>query len=186
MRLFIGIKFDKTTIEKITQSLKPFKKISTPIRWVKPDNIHLTLKFIGEVNEDKRFQIEEILGNINFQADSIEIKISGFGKFGRKEDLNIFWAGINNNPDLTALYNEVESSLARINIERETRQFKPHLTLGRNRKRFNFKSFFPLIEKYANLPVVTFITESFQLFQSTLSPQGPTYSILKEIHFVNT
>jgi 2'-5' RNA ligase len=186
MRLFIGIKFDPATIEKITRSLKPFKKISTPIRWVKPENIHLTLKFIGEVNEERRFQIEEILGKINFRADPIEINISGFGKFGRNEDLNIFWAGIKKNPDLTALYHEIENSLARINIERETRKFKPHLTLGRNRKRFNFKSFFPLIEKYANLPVVTFITASFQLFQSTLSAQGPTYSILKEINFVNT
>lgn len=186
MRVFIGIKFDTSTIEKIIQRLKPFKKLSTPIRWVKPENIHLTLKFIGEVDEKKRSQIEEALNAIEIQADSVEISISGFGKFGRKEDLNIFWAGIKNNPELTELYKKIEHSLEKINIDRETRSFKPHLTLGRNRKRFNFKSFFPLIEKYADLPIVTYTAKRFQLFQSVLSPQGPAYTILKEINFVST
>jgi 2'-5' RNA ligase len=185
MRIFIGIKFDKTTIEKIIISLKPFKKIATPIRWVKPENIHLTLKFIGEINEEKKNQIEETMEKINFQSEPIEISISGFGKFGQREDLNIFWAGIKDNPDLKALHEKIEDSLDSIHIKRETRKFKPHLTLGRNRKKFNFKSFFPLLEQYSDLPIVTFMADRFQVFQSTLSPQGPTYTILKEINFVN-
>jgi len=186
MRIFIGIKFDKTTIEKISQSLKPFKEFPTPIRWVKPENVHLTLKFIGEVNEEKKIQIEEVLSKISFQADSVEISISGFGKFGQREDLNIFWAGIKNNPELNSIYNQIEKALSNININRETRSFKPHLTLGRNKKKFDFKSFFSIIEKYTDLSIVTFTVDKFQIFKSTLSSQGPVYTILKEINFVNT
>jgi 2'-5' RNA ligase len=181
MRIFIGMKLDSEAIEKINTALKPFKKIATPIKWVKPENWHFTIKFIGEVDGEKENQIKDILKKIRFNIQPFEIVISGFGKFGRGNELNIFWAGIEENEILKKIFNQIENALEKIEIRREIREFKPHITLGRNRKPFNFKSLFSILEKDTSRPITHFISTGFQIFQSVLTPEGPVYNILEEI-----
>ena len=185
MRTFIGMKLDDHTREKIGAALKPFKKIATPIKWVKPKNWHLTIKFIGEVNEEKKERIIESMKATPFAVQPFEIVISGFGKFGQGNDLNIFWAGILANETLQKIYFQIEDALEKIHVKRESREFKPHLTLGRNRKHFNFKSFAAMIEKERTGPIASFKTPGFQIYQSILTPEGPIYNIIEEIPFPN-
>lgn len=179
------MKLDTPTKGKIANALKPFKKIATPIRWVKPENWHLTIKFIGEVDAEKKGKITEILKRTRFQIQPFEIVISGFGKFGRGNDLTIFWAGIEENETLKNIYTQVEDVLEKIKISREIREFKPHLTIGRNRKPFNFKSFTSLMEKNHSQPIARFKSNGFQIYQSMLTSEGPIYTILEEITFSN-
>jgi 2'-5' RNA ligase len=184
MRIFIGIKLDDRVHEEIESFLKPFKKISSPLRWVKPANVHLTLKFIGEVSEEKYSQIERGLGEVEFDTGPVALQLSGCGKFGRGDSLDIFWIGLVPSAPLTEIFNKIETTLAKIGIEKERRPFKPHLTVGRNKKTFNFKSFSGLMEENSYRPVSQFTVSSFQVFKSQLRPEGPIYTVLEEIPLV--
>lgn len=181
MRVFIGIKFDESTRADIEKFLKPFKKIGTPIKWVKPENVHLTLKFIGEVSPEKFAQIEDAITSSDFAVGAFDLKIVGCGKFGRGSELNIFWIGIDKNEKIENLYQKIEDALQKVGISREEREFKPHLTVGRNKKRFNFKPLFQMIGEKADLPLSQFQVKAFQIFKSELFPTGPVYTVLKEI-----
>ena len=181
MRVFIGIKLDERVHNEIEKFLEPFKKISSPIRWVKPENVHITLKFIGEVPEEKYAKIENYLGEAEFDTGPFDLRLAGCGKFGRGNTLNIFWIGITPSDPLALVFKKIENILAKIGIEKENRPFKPHITVGRNKKNFNFKSFFNMIEENSQQLISEFNVGHFQVFKSQLRPEGPIYTTLKEI-----
>jgi 2'-5' RNA ligase len=186
MRIFIGIRLDDAVIDAIEKFLKPFKKINTPIRWVKPGNTHITLKFIGEVSTEKYSRIEKTLTETPCNIDNFTVTLQGCGKFGRGGGLNIFWIGMTANPLLEQLYEKIEGTLAKLGIKKEDRPFNAHITVGRNKKNFNFKSLFKLIDENKDHPIVEFPVSHFQLFKSQLTPDGPIYTILKEISLAQT
>lgn len=183
MRIFVGIKLAEATRESIASELNPFKKIANSIRWTGIDNIHLTLKFIGEVAEVQVEQIKEALLALKIPVAPFLLKISGFGKYPAGDDLHIFWAGVEDNPYLQILFADIENTLASLGIARETRPFNPHITLGRNKARYNFKTLFELLSEKHDLFLAECRVSSFQLFSSHLTPAGPQYKILKEIPF---
>lgn len=184
MRIFIGIKLDKNVQDDIAKFLKPFRKISSPIKWAKPANIHITLKFIGEISAEKYARIEQDLSTATFNTGPFDLTLAGCGKFGKKESLNILWIGIAPKPELEEIFNKIEDTLEKSGIEKDTRKFKPHITVGRNKKIFNFKSLFKIIEDKKDLPISQLTVGGFQVFKSQLTPDGPIYTILKEIPLV--
>jgi 2'-5' RNA ligase len=186
MRIFIGIKFDKSTHEGIESALKNFKEIGAPIKWVKTENIHLTLKFIGEITQDEYSQIEKVLMKSDFNVGAFDIEVAGFGKFGRGRELNVLWVGIEEKEQLKNLYLRIEEALEEIGINKENRPFKPHATVGRSKKSYNFKPIFELLEQNADIPIRKLRVTSFQIFKSELYATGPVYTILKEIAVDNT
>ncbi|MCP5046133.1 MAG: RNA 2',3'-cyclic phosphodiesterase [bacterium] len=167
--------------EAIEKFLEPFKKLPTPIRWVKTKNIHLTLKFLGEITQNHYPQLETHLDTTNYTEGNIDIRLTGCGTFGRKGTPNIFWLGISKNSRLEQLFHSIENTLHPIGYDKETRPFKPHITVGRNKKNHNFKPLFNLIEEHNHLPITQFTATHFQVFKSDLKPAGPIYTILKEI-----
>ncbi len=185
MRIFIGIKLEQKVHEVIESFLKPFKNLSTPIRWVKTKNIHLTLKFMGEVPDNRCSQMEEGLNSTAYTGGDIDIDLKGCGTFGRRGGLNIFWLGVKANPRLEQLFVSIEEVLYALGYAKENREFKPHITVGRNKKSFNFKSLFRLMDDYREEPITGFTATGFQVFKSDLKPAGPVYTILKEIPLTN-
>jgi 2'-5' RNA ligase len=181
MRVFIGIKLDERVHDEIEKFLAPFKKISSPIRWAKPENVHITLKFIGEVPEEKYTKIEKYLGEAEFDTGAFDLRLTGCGKFGRGNSLDIFWIGISPCDPLARVFKKIEDTLAKSGIEKEKRPFTPHITVGRNKKNYNFKSFLQLIEENRDRLISEFNVDRFQVFKSQLKPEGPIYTILKEI-----
>jgi 2'-5' RNA ligase len=181
MRIFIGIKLDDAVLDSIEKFLKPFKKMASPVKWTARENLHVTLKFIGEVPTEKFKQIDTLLAEGDFKTGVIDLNITGCGKFGKGRDLNIFWVGLEKNPKLEDLFNRIENTLKLAGIPKEDRQFKPHITAARNKKIFNFKSFFELIEQNCSRLIASYTVTHVQLFESQLTPEGPIYTILKEI-----
>lgn len=184
MRIFIGIKMPGEIVATIQQKLKSLKKLSTPIRWVKPDNIHLSLKFIGEVLPAKCQEICQSLRTTPVHIKPFQIHVTGWGKFGRKGQLNIFWAGLQPSPNLEKLYHHVEDITAGLGIERESRKYIPHITLGRNKKLFNIKRIESFIEEFSDQAISPWKINGFQVFQSELHSSGPIYTIMQEIPLV--
>ena len=186
MRIFTGVKLDDAAKESIIKELKPFKKAGTPIRWTADGNIHLTLKFIGEADEAMTARVGAALAAAKIAVAPFPMRFSGFGKFPAGDELHIFWAGVEENQDLRALFSAIEQALLPLGIERETRPFHPHLTLGRNRALYNFRSFFALLAEKSDLFLGGLQVAAFQLFASRLTPAGPEYTILKEIPLVQS
>lgn len=167
----------------IEKFLEPFREIASPVRWVKPKNIHLTLKFIGDVPDEKYKKIEAALNEPFTEQDvgTFDVILTGCGKFGKGSSLSIFWIGIDPNQPLAGLYHTIENRLAKIGVPKEDRPFNPHITVGRNKRNFNFIPFFDLIDRHRDQRIARFPVTGFQLFKSKLTPDGPIYTILKEI-----
>lgn len=126
LRLFVGIEFPPEL--KLRLSL-----LETGIpgaRWVDPGNLHLTLRFIGEVDEGMASDIDEALARV--RARRFTLELAGTGVFGSNRP-HALWVGVERDPDLVALRDKVEQSLIRMGLEPEGRKFTPHVTLARLR-----------------------------------------------------
>lgn len=132
MRLFIGIHFDINTKEKIAQIMK-----SLPIEGAdkaQQDNLHLTLKFLGETESKRVESIKEAINEASFGCTPFEISTNEIGSFSSKGEYTV-WLGIEENKRLNHLYDELENQLKKIGIEKEKRAFLPHITLLRRAKK---------------------------------------------------
>ena len=185
MRVFTGIQLAAGPREKLLRELKPFHKAGTPIRWTEERNIHLTLKFIGEAEPALAQRIGAALGDAPRPAP-FRLRLRGFGKFPGGDELHVLWAGVEESAELNALFAGMEEELAALGIAREARPFHPHVTLGRNKARFNFKGVFSLLQEKAGLFLGDWDVAAYQLFASDLTPAGPVYTVLKEIPLVES
>lgn len=183
MRVFTGIQLAEGPREKVLQELRPFRKAGTPIRWTEERNIHLTLKFIGEVHEPLAARIGAALQAAPRPAP-FRLRLRGFGKFPAGDELHVLWAGVEESAELRALFAGMEAALAGLGIGREARPFQPHVTLGRNKVRYNFKEVIRQLEEKGGLFLGDWDVAAYQFFSSCLAPAGPVYSVLKEIPLV--
>ena len=126
LRLFVGIGFPpelKLRLSLLCSGLPGAK-------WVDPGNLHLTLRFIGEIGEDVAADIDEALSRL--RARRFTLQIAGTGVFGGEKPRNL-WAGVERSPELVGLRDKVEQALIRIGLAPEPRKFSPHVTLARLR-----------------------------------------------------
>ena len=164
MRCFIALDLPKQVIEeikKIQNALPEFtgKKIESK-------NLHLTLKFLGEISEEKTEQIRENLKKIKFQK--FETKIDSIGVFSEKI-IRIIWLHLTN---CDALQKEIDGSLK--DIFQPEQRFMSHLTIARVKNVENKKEFLEKLKKI-KIPKINFMVENFKLKSSTLKPEGPVY-----------
>jgi len=177
MRLFIGIQLSDPVKTKLCELCRDLKKDAPKIRWIKEDNIHVTLKFLGET--DKKDQIIDILKN-KVSTPKFRLEFQGLGSFGKGLDLRILWAGIGACEELATLFNEIESALESLEFPRETRRFSPHITLGRNKQGRINEAFSEKIHRLSDHEFGVEDVTSFQLISSTLKLSGPTYKTLAD------
>ena len=128
MRLFLGITFQEEILEEIQQMAQKLKKSSVKGNFTRKENLHLTLAFLGEIDESQIAKIEEAMNNIDIEPFFIEL--DKMGKFkGRGGD--IYWIGFKGSDQLQCLYEELSEKLRKNGIQLEDRPYTPHLTLGR-------------------------------------------------------
>jgi len=148
--------------------------VTGEIRWVRPANVHLTLKFLGEVPGDDLDRVAEALQPVCDRHEPFEVEPSGFGAFPSTRRGRILWAGIGEGSErLRALAGDVASSLEPLGFKREARAYFPHLTLGRARTR-------PVALTTTETPsgVPGFSVRHMELVRSMLGEAGTTYSTL--------
>jgi RNA 2',3'-cyclic 3'-phosphodiesterase len=187
MRLFIALDIDDAIRQRITRFLEGVRGFAPDVRWVRPESLHMTLKFIGEMPNSAVEEIKRALAAIN--SKPVEIAFHGYGFFPTPKSARVFWIGIEAGPHLAALARAVDQATTTLGIPREDRVFSPHLTLARggggsgsprrqagDQKNKNFQK---LQEKLAALPTPEFGTmtpHEFFLFQSELGGGGPRYT----------
>lgn len=141
-------------------------------RWVGPENFHLTLRFIGEVDAGVEEEIAYSLSRL--RVPSFELALEGLGSFETRGRLRALWVGVRAEPALLALRNKVENAVVAAGLPAEGRKFKPHVTLAR----FSgtpVAAAGPYLAMHAGVRSTAFPVESMILFESKLGHGGPTY-----------
>ena len=142
------------------------------------DNLHLTLKFLGEVDKDKYKNIKSVLYNLNTEINTIDLEVSTLGSFIR-EDNELIWVGIENNRKLKKLQIALEEEFEKIGFKRENRKFKPHITIAKN---VVWKDNFRLDDLIK--PVLSPMkVNRIILYQSIFTNKGTKYKKLDEFKF---
>lgn len=173
MRAFVAV-FPPPEIRSALIDAARRLPVAGEVRWVRPANVHLTLKFLGEVPEDDLGRVAEALGPVRDRHEPFEVEPSGFGAFPSTRRGRILWAGIGEGSErLRALAGDVEASLEPLGFEPEARIFTPHLTLGRARTR-------PVALTSPEPPptVPGFSVRQMELVKSEPGEAGTTYSTL--------
>ena len=179
MRLFIAINIPKKERERIFRAARPLRETDLPVRWVKSDLFHLTLKFLGDVRPSAEEVGQEVMGSEAEKTDSFQMEIGGFGAFPTIRRPRILWVGADPSPALRCLKQDLEWALSDHGFERETRAFHPHFTLGRSTTNEGAGAFRGLDALTASLSLSTQVKVwKVDLMESHLSSSGPRYEIL--------
>jgi len=132
MRIFVGIDLDEAIRGKIARFVEGVSGFAPEARFVRPESLHVTLKFIGE---QKPEQVEAVAQKLRgIRGDRFEIRFAEFGFFPTAKSPRVFWIGIHAGPELTALAKRVDDTTAELGVPREDRAYSPHLTLARERQ----------------------------------------------------
>jgi len=178
-RLFIAIKIlpDEHFLRLFYALQKDLKKDN--IKWVNPENLHLTLKFLGETDDDKIEIIKSVLEKISGDKEPFWVTFSKTGIFGSSYKPKVIWFGMNDQNQINELGNKVRLGLDEAGFPIDRQNFVPHLTVGRIRNISYKKSFQETIDKYKDAPLQKIFVKEFYLFESVLMPKGAKYIILK-------
>ena len=133
IRAFIAIKLSQEILDHISQVSVDLKKRleGVSIRWIPTENIHLTLKFLGNVSTANLEMLREILARVVSNHSECDISVGGLGAFPKPQNPRVIWVGMEVPGELGSLKHNIEIETARLGYSREHRPFSPHLTLGR-------------------------------------------------------
>ena len=184
MRLFVALEIPITTRENLATLIASLRAITREPRWVRSDNLHVTLKFLGEVAENKLAAVETALGRIR-SGQALTLEFRGLGFFPNEKKPRVFWAGIEASSNLKTLVADIEGAMEGCGIPREKREFSPHLTLARLEGPLP-EAFGKAVAESAQREFGSLRTGAFHLMQSKLKPSGAEYTRLKTFPFSAT
>jgi len=175
MRLFIAVPLPSPALEEAAGLLRGLRERDWPVRWVRDEGIHLTLKFFGEVTSDRVEAIEEILEFTTRDMKPIELAALGGGAFPTRQRPRVLRLELTAGPELELLQDRLERAADEIGFAPEGRPFSPHVTLGRVREGERLPAgAMELLEALPHGP--PFLADRVVLFESRLSRDGPAYS----------
>jgi 2'-5' RNA ligase len=185
MRAFVGVEIKEEIKNRIIDITQRLKKIDSSIKWVKSENIHITLYFLGDIKPQDQHDIEEILQSSVKEIKPFMVRVQGIGGFPTVERLRVLWVGVKNeSEELGRIYRAIRKEVTERNIgeNREGRGYTPHITVGRLKVRPNQK----LIHEVENLSdelCGSFSIGEVVLFKSTLTSSGSIYEVLNKFSF---
>lgn len=189
MRTFIAIELSPDLKKRLASLEEQLKSSEADVKWVKPENIHLTLKFLGEIDEKQLEEVSKIIQEAANKNKSFYIRLASPGAFPKLNTPRVIWVGIDKGDSETKQIAKVlEEEIVKVGIPQESRPFSTHITLGRVRSGKNCEKLVKNLEYLANnspQDSPEFMVTKITLFQSTLTPSGPVYEVLKEAHFQN-
>ena len=154
---------------------------SLPFRWVDPSLTHITLKFLGDTNPRR---IRDLAGKLDWAAgrtEALQLTTSGVGAFPNSRRPRVAWLGLEGDTvELEALADDVDEVAAELGYDRESRRFRPHVTVGRLRRGYDPPEDFELAARELVLPEQRLTIDRIQLFRSVLLPNGPEYAVIDE------
>jgi 2'-5' RNA ligase len=187
VRLFVALEIPAAVRDNLTAQVAELRELSAKVadkrpRWVRPENLHVTLKFIGEVSPTKLEGIRDALSAIRSDAP-VEIKFRGLGFFPNEQHPRVLWAGLDASANLPPLAGDIDGALETQGIALERRPFTPHLTLARIEPPGLHEKLRAAIQKNGAREFGSFQTREFYLIESKLKPSGAEYTTLASYPF---
>jgi 2'-5' RNA ligase len=185
MRTFVGIEITEEIRNRIIDISRRLKKIDSHVKWVKPENVHITLYFLGDINPQEQHDVEEILQFSVKDMKPFPVRVRGLGGFPRVEAPRVLWVGVKNETDeLGQIYRAIQKEVTKRSIgeNRERQGYTPHITVARLKVRPNRK----LINEVKNLSdelCGSFSIGEVVLFKSTLTSSGSVYEVIDKFSF---
>ena len=178
-RTFIAFKLPADVIDSLRALQAGLKMQGLDLRWVNPENIHLTLKFLGDVPAEDLQMVKHVIGKVARRQDVFSLEVKGLGAFPTVKKARVLWSGIHGDViRLNSLQTTLDQSLAGIGFEPEKRSFRGHLTLGRFKRRVDAKRLTAMISEFGSYASPLFAAERLILFKSDLKPSRAVYTEL--------
>lgn len=184
IRSFVALDLPVPVLESLGELIRVFKKSGAPVAWVKPERIHLTLKFLGNVSPDAVPEIQEALEEIAGSSTPFRLQPGGCGAFPSIRQMRVVWVGIKGDLDgVRRLHSKVEAALAPMGFDPEDRTFRPHLTLGRVKGRGPMQALQEALLANHGFRTEAFDVTDLVLYKSDLYPGGAHYTPLYRARF---
>jgi 2'-5' RNA ligase len=180
MRCFIAIDIDETVrgdIAQLQETLQPQADIKrSEAKWVEPENIHLTLKFLGEVRDQDITEVCRIVNDTAAEHAPFAVEVEGVGTFGRPA--RVVWAGVSEAQELVVLQKDLDERLAEAGWHKDEKKFSAHLTLCRIKSARAGKVLQHAVEGQATKRLGTVFVDSICVYRSDLTSTGPVYTLI--------
>ncbi len=179
MRLFIAINFTVKDRQRMYSAARKLRDAELPVRWVDIEQLHMTLKFLGEVRPERVKDVKAAVAQVAEKTEPFPMVVRGAGAFPTMRRPKVIWLGADASPQLRCLKHDVEWELAPQGFEREVRAFHPHITLGRATKEAragDFRGFEAVVDAMDFEREIT--VRNVDLMESFLSAKGPRYEKL--------
>lgn len=185
MREFVAIEISEEIRRSLGRLESHLKYSGADVKWVAPESIHLTLKFLGEVSESRTEEVRSRLDSIASSRAAFDISAGAIGAFPKVESPRVIWVGLDKGAAETiSIAGAVDEALSSAGFAKEARPFSPHLTIGRVRSPLNKVKLAEKIssaaEGFRPSDIPPHRVSSLVLFQSTLTPKGPLHTRLHE------
>ncbi len=182
MRLFVALEIPSVVRENLSTLLKCLRAVSPQTRWVHPQNLHVTLKFVGEVQEPKVAAIRSALAGVrSYQPATLDFR--GLGFYPNDKHPRVLWTGIEASPNLKTLAADVDKAMEKLGIPGEKRPFSPHLTLARFEPPRLPEKLRAAIQENGAHEFGSLRTSQFHLIESKLKSSGAEYTTLESFPF---
>lgn len=177
MRTFIAVETPKHIQDHVGAYIERIHGIFPDVKWVAPENLHFTIKFLGEITEDDFVNVRDCVTGVAHEFSPFTMGISGLGFFPAQDHPKVVWIGADGGEDmLLDIFHDLEHRLEEFGFDRESKTFCPHLTIGRMKKFTR-----PAIPKsFPDFGLVTFDVSTIAIMKSILTPDGPLYEKLFE------
>ncbi len=186
IRTFFAVDISDGQRQAVSSILDEFRKLDVHVKWVKPENLHVTLKFLGDTDEDTIPQICETVNSAIRGVPSFVFSLEDLGQFPNARNPRVIWAGIRDGYEsLRALSGRINNAVKQLGFKPGKRRFSPHLTIGRVKDNRNIRTLMNEISVIDFVSETSLVSEVI-LYQSTLRPQGPIYTPLKTFSLPNT
>lgn len=180
IRSFIAFDIeDQRIIDKIQGFQRILAETGADLKLVEPQNIHITLRFLGNITLNMIDKVYDVMKNVSFKP--FTIKIQGVGAFPKIHHPSVIWAGIKQGTlELRSIFDQLEFGLRQLGFPPEPKGFSPHITIARVKSGRSRSELVKKINENANIEFGSFIAECLRLKRSELTPKGPIYSTLRE------
>ncbi len=185
MRAFLAVELPADIRRALTHLQSQLAQPRADVKWTEEANLHVTMRFLGEITEQQRQGLEEMLRGAASHHPVATIQLTGLGAFPSLESPRILWIGVGEGKDwLTQLAGEFERELVLLGFAKEERPFAAHVTLGRVRSPRGRAQLMAAMRESAWRPPEPFCATHLTLFQSTLTSAGARYTPLASFPFV--
>lgn len=178
IRSFIAVQLSDELKTGIGNTITIFKKTGADVKWVRQENLHITLKFLGNIDEGQIGPIGSRISDIALKHTNFDFTLTGTGAFPDYRKARVLWIGIRDHNHLLSVVRDLDEAMEREGFDRERRPFSPHITIGRVRSPRGIDKLAAELVKYKNMDFGTQSAGSIHLVKSILKPGGAEYNTI--------